>query len=161
MIPGWDDLAIVSQINAAFTSSLTKDGAESGVHPPRILSFACEWSAYASADLAGTLRIPYPSDIRILRMNCSARFDPQHILWALLNNADGVLLGACHPGECHYGTGNLYAEERVKVLKQQLADYGLDPRRVRLEFLAGDDGAGFVETINAFRDDLKKKMVKT
>ncbi len=161
MIPGWDDLAIVSQINAAFTSSRTKDEAEGGVHPPRILAFACEWSAYASADLAGTLRIPYPSDIRILRMNCSARFDPQHILWALLNDADGVLLGACHPGECHYGTGNLYAEERVKGLKQQLADYGLDPRRVRLEFLAGDDGAGFVETITAFRDDLGKKMVKT
>ncbi len=160
-IPGWDDLAIVSQINAAFTSSRSKDEAEGGIHPHRILAFACEWSAYASADLAGTLRIPYPSDIRILRMNCSARFDPQHILWALLNDADGVLLGACHPGECHYGTGNLYAEERVKVLKQQLTDYGLDPRRVRLEFLAGDDGQGFVETITSFRDDLGKKMVKT
>jgi heterodisulfide reductase subunit A len=160
MIPGWDDLAIVSQINAAFNSSRTKDEAEGVGHPPRILAFACEWSAYASADLAGTLRLPYPSDIRILRMNCSARFDPQHILWALLNNADGVLLGACHPGECHYGSGNLYAEERVKVLKQQLADYGLDPRRVRLEFLAGDDGQGFVETITSFRDDLGKKMVK-
>lgn len=161
LIPGWDDLSIVTQINAAFSTSHTKDEAEGVVHPPRILAFACEWSAYASADLAGTLRIPYSSDVRILRMNCSARFDPQHILWALLNNADGVLLGACHPGECHYGTGNLYAEERVKVLKQQLADYGLDPRRVRLEFLAGDDGAGFVETITAFRDDLGKKMVKT
>ena len=160
-IPGWDDLAIVSQINAAFTSSRTKDDAEGSVLPPRILAFACEWSAYASADLAGTLRIPYPSDVRILRMNCSARFDPQHILWALLNNADGVLLGACHPGECHYGCGNLYADERVKVLKQQLADYGLDPRRVRLEFLAGDDGEGFVETITAFRDDLGRKLVKT
>jgi len=160
MIPGWDDLAIVSQINAAFSSSHSIDDAEGTVHPPRILAFACEWSAYASADLAGTLRMPYSSDVRILRMNCSARFDPQHILWALLNNADGVLLGACHPGDCHYGTGNLYAEERVKVLKQQLADYGLDPRRVRLEFLAGDDGEGFVETITAFRDDLGKKMVK-
>ena len=159
-IPGWDDLAIVSQINAAFTSSHTRDETEGVVHPPRILAFSCEWSAYASADLAGTLRIPYPSDVRILRMNCSARFDPQHILWALLNNADGVLLGACHPGECHYGTGNLYADERAKVLKQQLADYGIDPRRVRLKFLAGDDGEGFVETITAFRDDLRKKMVK-
>lgn len=159
-IPGWDDLAIVSQINAAFNSSPIKDDSEGGVQPPRILAFACEWSAYASADLAGTLRIPYSSDVRIVRMNCSARFDPQHILWALLNNADGVLLGACHPGECHYGSGNLYAEERVKVLKQQLADYGLDPRRVRLEFLAGDDGEGFVETITSFRDDLGRKMVK-
>lgn len=161
LIPGWDDLSIVTQINTAFSSSHTKDEAEGVVHPPRILAFACEWSAYASADLAGTLRIPYSSDVRILRMNCSARFDPQHILWALLNNADGVLLGACHPGECHYGTGNLYADERVKVLKQQLADYGIDPRRVRLEFLAGDDGEGFVETITAFREDLGKKMVKT
>jgi len=158
-IPGWDDLTILSQINASFSSSHTRDEAEGAIHHPQILAFACEWSAYASADLAGTLRIPYPSGVRILRMNCSARFDPQHILWALLNNADGVLLGACHRGDCHYGTGNLYAEERVKVLKQQLADYGLDPRRVRLEFLAGDDSEGFVETINDFRDDLGKKMV--
>jgi len=160
IIPGWDDLAIVSQINSAFSSTHTRDDTQNAALPPRILAFACEWSAYASADLAGTLRIPYSSDVRILRMNCSARFDPQHILWALLNNADGVLLGACHPGDCHYGTGNLYAEERVKVLKQQLADYGIDPRRVRLEFLSGDDGEGFVETIASFRDDLGRKMIK-
>jgi len=159
-IPGWDDLAIVSQISTAFTTPRTRDDAEGVAQPPRIIAFACEWSAYASADQAGTLRMPYSSDVRILRMNCSARFDPQHILWALLHNADGVLLGVCHRGDCHYGTGNLYAEERVKVLKQQLADYGIDPRRVRVEFLAGDDGEGFVETITEFRDDLGKKMVK-
>ncbi|MCK5633452.1 MAG: 4Fe-4S binding protein, partial [Anaerolineales bacterium] len=74
-IPGWDDLTIVSQINAAFSSSHTRDEAEGGIRPPQILAFACEWSAYASADLAGTLRMSYPSGVRILRMNCSARFD--------------------------------------------------------------------------------------
>ena len=160
VIPGWDDLSIVSQISSAFSSSDTRDEAKEAIHPSQIIAFACEWSAYASADLAGLQRLPYSSDVRILRMNCSARFDPQHVLWALLNNADGVLLGACHPGECHYGTGNLHAEERVKVLKQQLADYGIDPRRVRLEFLSGDDGEGFVETITSFSEDLSKKMVK-
>jgi coenzyme F420-reducing hydrogenase delta subunit/NAD-dependent dihydropyrimidine dehydrogenase PreA subunit len=159
MIPGWNDLAIIAQISAAFNSSPSDGDSVDAPHPPRILAFACEWSAYASADLAGTQRIPHPSDLRIVRMNCSARFDPKHILWALLNNADGVFLGACHPGDCHYGTGNLFAEERVQGLKQQLADYGLDPRRVKLEFLAGDDGETFVNTITAFQDDLGKKMV--
>jgi heterodisulfide reductase subunit A len=158
-IPGWNDLALIAQISAAFTS-YPGEGEKAAIPElPRILAFACEWSAYASADLAGARRNQYPSDLRIMRMNCSARFDTRHILWALLNNVDGVFLGACHPGDCHYGSGNLYAEERVQGLKEQLADYGLDSRRVRLEFLAADDGEAFVNSITAFQDDLKKKMV--
>ena len=87
---------------------------------PKILALTCEWSAYGAADMAGARRIPYPPNARILRMNCSARFDPYHILWAFLNGADGVFLGACPPGECHYGLGNLYAQERMEKLKSRV-----------------------------------------
>jgi F420-non-reducing hydrogenase iron-sulfur subunit len=92
-------------------------------------------------------------------MNCSARFDPYHILWAFLNGADGVFLGACHPGECHYGLGNLYARERIGALKTELAAHGVDPRRLRLEFLTVDDGAKFARAAADFVAELKKDVV--
>ncbi len=120
-LPGWDNLEIPAQITL-----ILKDPPNGG---PKILALACEWSAYAAADMAGARRIPYPLNARILRMNCSARFDPYHILWAFLNGADGVFLGACPPGECHYGSGNLCAQERVEKLKNGLAAQGIDPRR--------------------------------
>jgi coenzyme F420-reducing hydrogenase delta subunit len=100
--------------------------------------------------MAGVRRLSYPADVRIIRMPCSARFDPNHILWAFINGADGVFLGACPPGECHYGAGNLYAKERVEALKKQLAERGFDPRRLRLEFLPGDDGEKFAQAMTDF-----------
>ena len=83
-------------------------------------------------------------------MNCSARFDPNHILWAFLSGASGVFLGTCYPGECHYGTGNLYAKERAQALKAQLAEHGINPHRLRLEFFAGDEGFKFAEAMKHF-----------
>jgi coenzyme F420-reducing hydrogenase delta subunit len=121
------------------------------------LALACEWSAYGAADMAGVQRIPYPANVRMIRMNCSARFDPYHILWAFLNGADGVLLGACPPGECHYGLGNLYAGERVEKLKAELAAHGVNPRRLRLEFLTVDDGAKFAHAAADFVTELEKE----
>jgi F420-non-reducing hydrogenase iron-sulfur subunit len=109
--------------------------------------------------MAGACQIPYPANVSILRMNCSARFDPYHILWAFLNGADGVFLGACPPGECHYGTGNLYARERVEKLKQELAAHGVDPGRLKLEFLTVDDGARFVQAVTSFVDELRTELV--
>ncbi len=100
--------------------------------------------------MAGARRIPYPSNVSILRMNCSARFDPYHILWAFLNGADGVFLGACPPGECHYGTGNLYARERVEKLKKELTAHGVDPRRLHLEFLTLENGEKFAQAVTDF-----------
>jgi F420-non-reducing hydrogenase iron-sulfur subunit len=97
-------------------------------------------------------------------MNCSARFDPNHILWAFLNGADGVFLGACRPGDCHYGIGNLYAQSRIEDLKKQLDFYGIDPRRLHLEFLSGDDGEAFSRAITAFThqvDKCKRMQKKT
>ena len=114
------------------------------------MALACEWSAYAAAELAGTRGLTYPPNLRIIRMNCSARFDPNLILWAFLNGAEGVFLGACQPGECHYGTGNLFAKERVGVLKKQLTEHDFNPNRLRLEFLSGEDSEGFVASVNDF-----------
>ena len=144
-LPGWDDAAVLAQISAALRERETS----------RIIAFACEWSAYAAADMAGARGALYPDNVRIIRMPCSARFDPDHILWAFINGADGVFLGACPPGECHYGSGNLFAKERVETLKKQLAEHGFDPRRLRLEFLSGDDGEKFAEAMTRFVELIK------
>jgi heterodisulfide reductase subunit A len=150
-LPGWDDAAIFAQISAALSKTPFRGRpCESAPPAPRVVVLACEWSAYAAADMAGARRVPYPADVRIIRMPCSARFDPQHVLWAFLNGAQGVFLGACPPGECHYGAGNRYAAERMDGLKKQLAEHGFDPRRLRLEFLPGDDGQRFAETMTDF-----------
>ncbi len=162
-MPGWDNVEIPAQISAAFQGELEEIAVRGGKPPapeaPRVLALTCEWSAYASAELAGTRKLDYPSSVRILRMNCSARFDPYHILWAFLNGADGVFLGACPPGECHYGTGNLFARERVEVLKKELAQHGIDPRRLRLEFLSVDDGVKFAQTLTDFVDEISKEVL--
>jgi coenzyme F420-reducing hydrogenase delta subunit len=155
-VPGLEDNAFFSQINAALQENVAHPMAQKA---PKILAFGCEWGAYASAEMAGKQHIPYPPEVRIIRMNCSARFDPVHVLWAFLNGADGVLLGVCPPGACHYGESNLKAVQRVERLKAQLAENGIDPRRLRLAFLAGDDSEGFVNEINAFVEVLKEKIV--
>ncbi len=159
-LPGWDDIEIPAQISAALQSPA---GGVPLKDSPRIVVLACEWSAYAAADMAGKIRkqrsdhkLTFPPNLRIIRMNCSARFDPYHILWAFINGADGVLLGACPPGECHYGTGNLYAQERVAVLQKALADRGVDPSRLQLSFFTVDDAEQFSEAVTTFAEELAK-----
>jgi heterodisulfide reductase subunit A len=150
-LPGWNDAVILAQISAALRplqSPITED--QQTILEPKVVALACEWSAYAAAELAGTRRLNYPHGLRIIRMNCSARFDPNLILWAFLNGADGVFLGACNPGECHYGTGNLFAKERSDLLKKQLAEHGFSPNRLRLEFLSGEDSDKFVKSVTEF-----------
>lgn len=150
-LPGWDNVEIPVQIQAALQSRSFQSG------DPKIIVLACEWSAYASADVAGARykgsrdpALKFPANVRIIRMNCSARFDPFHILWAFLNGAQGVFLGACPPGECHYGSGNLYAQDRVELLKKSLAQHGIDPRCLHLEFMSVDDGAKFARSLTHF-----------
>jgi heterodisulfide reductase subunit A len=156
-LPGYGDPAILAQISAALSSPGPAEEIEGIDKPvPKILVLACEWSAYAAADMAGARRTSYPADVRIIRMNCSARFDPNHALWAFLNGADGVLVGICQKGECHYGNGNLYAEARVTALKKQLAEHGVDPRCLRLEFFSADDGLAFANSMNAFSNEMSK-----
>lgn len=151
-LPGWDNIEIPAQISAALHAR--RNGGA------KVIALACEWSAYAAADMAGARRIPYPSNVSILRMNCSARFDPYHILWAFLNGAEGVLLGACSPGECHYGTGNLYARERVEKLKKELAAHNIDPRRLRLEFLTLENGEKLAQVVEDFVTDIQTNIYR-
>jgi coenzyme F420-reducing hydrogenase delta subunit len=159
-LPGWDDVEIPAQISAAL-----QNPAESVTSKlsPKIVVLACEWSAYAAADMAGKLRNQradhkptFPPNLRIIRMNCSARFDPYHILWAFLNGADGVLLGACPLGECHYGNGNLYAQERVAILKKELVERGVDPSRLQLAYFTVDGGEQFSEAVTDFAEELAR-----
>jgi heterodisulfide reductase subunit A len=149
-LPGWDAVETPAQISAAL--DVWPDGG------PKVLALTCEWSAYGAADMAGVQRIPYPANVRLIRMNCSARFDPYHILWAFLHGADGVFLGACPPGECHYGLGNLYARDRIEKLRTELAAHGVDPRRLRLEFLTVDDGPKFARAVTDFVVELKNEV---
>jgi heterodisulfide reductase subunit A len=122
----------------------------------RILVFGCEWSGHAAAELAGARRMGYPVETRLIRVRCSARVDPIHILWALVNGADGVFLGACGPGDCHYVDGNLYAQERITMLRRLLAQSGFDPRRLCLEWIVPDDPHDFVTKLSGFAGLVRK-----
>ncbi|HSN73719.1 MAG TPA: hydrogenase iron-sulfur subunit [Anaerolineae bacterium] len=153
------DAQVLAQIEAALR---TADGGSAdrrvtstngtGSEPVRILVFGCEWSSHAAAELAGANRLSYPVETRLIRLRCSARFDPIHILWALFNGADGVFLGACAPGDCHYIDGNRYAQERIATLSRLLAANGFDPRRLRMEWITPDDPRDFVSKVSGFTE---------
>jgi F420-non-reducing hydrogenase iron-sulfur subunit len=128
---------------------------ERSTFEPRIIGFLCNWCTYAGADLAGTSRIQYPSNIRIIRMMCSGSLDPTYVLKVLLEGAAGVLIGGCHPGECHYISGNLKARRRVAILKSVLQDAGLEPERVWLRWISASEGAYFAETVQEMVDHIR------
>jgi heterodisulfide reductase subunit A len=144
-MPFDSDMQVLAQIDAALTGSSQADR-------PCILAFGCEWSGHAAAELAGVNELSYPVEVRLIRVGCSARFDPTHILWALFSGASGVFLGACPPGDCHYVNGNRYAQRRVSALQGMLAQSGFDPRRLRLEWITPDDAHDFVDKIVDFTD---------
>lgn len=148
-LPGAEDEAILRQIDAALERPVPRGEVS-------ILVMACEWSAWAAAEVAGAQHRSYPPGVSVIRMNCSARFDPDHVVWALLNGADGVLLGACPPGECHYGDGNRHARDRIDGLKRQLAERGVDPHRVELVYMMGDEPVNFVNAVRQMSDRLVK-----
>jgi F420-non-reducing hydrogenase iron-sulfur subunit len=114
---------------------------------PKIIAFLCNWCTYAGADLAGTSRIQYPPNIRVIRLMCSGSLDPTYVLRALLEGADGVLIGGCHPGDCHYMSGNFKARRRVAILKSVLKDTGFDSDRVWLRWISASEGAYFADTV--------------
>ncbi|MHC1635372.1 MAG: hydrogenase iron-sulfur subunit [Candidatus Methanospirareceae archaeon] len=122
---------------------------------PKIVGFTCNWCTYAGADLAGTSRIKYPPNIRIIRLMCSGRVDPMFVLRALLNGADGVFIGGCHPGDCHYMKGNYFARRRIAALKAILKQYGLE-NRVRLEWISASEGQKFANVMKEMVEDIKK-----
>jgi len=123
---------------------------------PRIVCFFCRWCTYAGADLAGTSRKQYPPNGVVVRVNCSGRVDPQHILWAFREGADGVLIGGCHPHDCHYQDGNYKTMRRVALMKPLLAQMGIEPERLRLEWISAAEGEKLVHVMTEFVDTVAK-----
>ena len=117
---------------------------------PKILAFTCKWCTYAGADLAGLNRMKYPADIRLLRVPCSGRVNPQFVLEALQRGCDGVIVCGCHPGDCHYTTGNYYARRRMTLLFSMLDFLGIERERTRVEWVSAAEGAKFAATMNDF-----------
>ena len=122
---------------------------------PKIIGFLCNWCSYAGADLAGVSRIQYPPNIRVIRVMCSGRVDPVIVLEMLANGADGVIVTGCHPGDCHYMEGNLQAERKIRMLKKLISLTGLEPERLRLEWVSASEGERFAELIKDFTDQVK------
>jgi F420-non-reducing hydrogenase iron-sulfur subunit len=124
---------------------------------PKIIGFLCNWCSYAGADLAGVSRIQYPPNIRIIRVMCSGRIDPAFVLEAFKDGADGVLVAGCHlPSDCHYISGNFKAMRRINLLKRVLKDFGIEPERLRLEWVSASEGDKWAAVVKSMVEDLKK-----
>lgn len=124
---------------------------------PKIIGFLCKWCASSAADLAGTTRIQYPPNITIIRMMCSGSVDNVYVIKALLGGADGVLIGGCHPGDCHYISGNYRARRRIAMLKEILKNLGFDEERIWLRWIGANEGKKFADTVTEMTEKLKKK----
>jgi len=126
-------------------------------YEPRIVAFLCNWCTYTGADLAGTSRLQYPANIRIIRLMCTGAVDTIYVLKALIEGADGILIGGCHPGDCHYQNGNYKVRRRMAILKQILKGFGYDEDRVWLRWISASEGKLFADTVISMVDELKKK----
>ncbi len=124
---------------------------------PRIVAFLCNWCTYTGADLAGTSRLQYPPNVRIIRLMCSGAVDSSYVLKPLLDGADGVLIGGCHPGDCHYQEGNYKARRRIAILEETLKAMGFDQDRVMLRWISASEGGLFAETIKDFTEKMRAK----
>lgn len=123
---------------------------------PKIVGFLCNWCSYAGADLAGTSRIEYPCNIRIIRVPCSGRVNPLFVLKCLANGADGVLISGCHIGDCHYSEGNYYARRRFAVLKKLLEYTGIDPRRFQMSWVSASEGEKWAKVVTELVNEIKQ-----
>jgi F420-non-reducing hydrogenase iron-sulfur subunit len=136
----WDQLKLMQKVN----------------FEPNIVAFLCNWCSYAGADLAGTSRMEYPPNVKIIRVMCSGRVNPMFVINALQEGADGVLIGGCHPGDCHYVQGNYFARRRMAVLKKLLDYIGFDERRVRMTWVSAAEGKKFADVIKEVTEDIRK-----
>lgn len=114
---------------------------------PTIIAFVCNWCTYTAADLAGTSRLSYPLNLRLIRVMCTGMIDPKHVLKAFLEGADAVLISGCHPGDCHYINGNYKARRRFKLLKELIGQFGFEPERLKLTWIGASDGPEFAHTM--------------
>lgn len=130
-------------------------------YEPKIVAFLCNWCSYAGADLAGVSRYQYSPNIRVIRIPCSGRINPLFIVKALQEGADGILVSGCHPGDCHYLSGNLVARREFALLKKILEYIGIEPERIHFSWVSASEGNRFASLVNKVVDEVKKlKPVK-
>jgi F420-non-reducing hydrogenase iron-sulfur subunit len=122
---------------------------------PKIVGFLCNWCSYTGADLAGTSRLKYAPNVRVIRVMCSGRMDPTFVLKAFREGADGVIMLGCHPGDCHYQNGNMKTLRRVPLLRRTLGDLGIAPERLRLEWVSASEGERYKTVINEFVEQVR------
>lgn len=123
---------------------------------PRIVAFVCNWCSYAGADKAGGQKLDYSANVKLIRVMCSGRVDPQFVMDALRKGADGVMVLGCHPGDCHYRSGNMKAMKRFKLMDKLLGQFGIDKRRIKLDWVAAGEAERFRETVNDMANTIKK-----
>jgi F420-non-reducing hydrogenase iron-sulfur subunit len=122
---------------------------------PRIVGFLCRWCSYTGADLAGTSRVQYPANLAGIRVMCSGRVDPTFVVKAFADGADGVLIAGCHPGDCHYSEGNFKTMRRHPMLVRLLEQFGIEPGRVRLEWVSASEGEQFAALVREFTEQVR------
>lgn len=123
---------------------------------PKIVAFLCNWCSYAGADLAGVSRFQYPTNIRIIKVPCSGRINPLYIVKALYNGVDGVLVSGCHPGDCHYISGNYFARRKFALVKKFLEYVGIEPERVQFSWISAAEGVRFAHVIDRVTNEIRK-----
>jgi F420-non-reducing hydrogenase iron-sulfur subunit len=128
---------------------------DSQTFEPVIIGFTCNWCSYRAADLAGTARVKYPPNVRLIRLMCSGRLDPTFVLKALAGGADGVLITGCHPGECHYLEQNYKAMRRYQLLQRTLAQLGVEPQRVKLVWASAAEGVRLAREITTLVEEIR------
>jgi F420-non-reducing hydrogenase iron-sulfur subunit len=133
----------------------TKTEPKAAAFEPRIVAFVCNWCTYAGADLAGTSRLLYAPNVRIVKLPCTGRIDPLFILKAFEGGADGVLVSGCHPGDCHYTSGNYHARRRWTIFRNLLNYTGIDPRRLHFSWVSAAEGAKFADLINRVTEEIR------
>lgn len=125
------------------------------IFEPKIMGFLCSWCSYSGADMAGVSRMQYPPNIRVVRVMCSGRVDPLFVVKAFEHGADGVLVSGCHPGDCHYATGNYYTQRRFAALHRLLDFFGIDQRRFKLTWVSASEGARFADIVTEMTEEIR------
>jgi coenzyme F420-reducing hydrogenase delta subunit len=150
-----DDMSVFDMPGAADAASTMQLKEDEGWRP-RIVAFCCHWCTYTGADLAGLNRMNYPADVRVLRVPCSGRINPQFVIEALNKGCDAVLVCGCHPGDCHYVSGNYYTRRRMLVFKRLLEFEGLEPERFQVRWISGAEAGKFRDTVTEVCEQVRK-----
>ncbi len=135
---------------------MTDNGSKKKDFEPKIIGFLCNWCSYTGADLAGTSRLQYLPNIRVIKVMCSSRVSPQLVIKAFQEGADGVLVSGCHPGDCHYIEGNYHARRKLTMLLDLLEGVGVDKRRFQVSWVSASEGPKFAEVVDKFTNQIRE-----